>query len=67
MVTQLILCETTETPGTRDDCENSVHDYPLPNNFVAAEELATKRLRYGWKQPRCPRCKRYGWAKGRTW
>jgi hypothetical protein len=55
------ICGGDESPGPRDDCPNSVHDYPLPSGYNDAHEVAGRRLRRRWVNPRCPDCGLYGW------
>jgi hypothetical protein len=48
----------------RGDCPNSLHDWPLPNGYVDGCEMADARLRYRWKNVKCPDCSLYGWLPG---
>lgn len=59
---KVIICGLDETPGPREEeCENRIHNYPLPSGYTSAFEVAGRRLRRGWKNPRCPDCGIYGW------
>lgn len=42
-------------------CMNSLHDYPLPNGYVAASDEADDRLATKWQNLKCPDCGLYGW------
>lgn len=56
------ICGGDETPGPRGTtCDNVFHNYPLPSGYTDASEVAARRLRRGWKNPRCPDCGIYGW------
>lgn len=46
----------------RGDCPNSLHDWPLPDGYNEAEEVARSRISQGWTQKRCPDCELYGWT-----
>ena len=59
------LCGGDFTPGPREECSHSVHDWPLPSGYVDAADVASVRLRRGWANLQCPRCGLYGWAPGR--
>lgn len=59
-----IICEPDYTPGTRDECPNSLHDHPLPDGYIAASDVAAARLRKRWANVRCPDCGLYGWRPG---
>lgn len=61
----VILCVTDNSAGTRDVCPQKVHDWPLPNGYVAAQDEATRRLRKGWRNLKCKHCGRFGWAPGK--
>lgn len=63
--THVILCGGDLTPGPRDPCPNTLHDWPLPAGYVDAHEAAASRLYRGWKSRRCPDCGFYGWAPSR--
>lgn len=58
---RVFLCGGDETPGERDECPNVLHDFPLPNGYVDASEVAARRLRQHWRNTRCPDCGLYGW------
>jgi hypothetical protein len=48
--------------GDRDsECPNPLHDWPLSRGYVAASNEADYRLDNGWKNLKCPDCKKYGW------
>jgi hypothetical protein len=49
----------------RGDCPNPLHDYPLPDGYGEASDVAAARIRNRWSNRRCPDCKLYGWAPGR--
>lgn len=55
------ICVPDETPGPRHACPNTLHDHPLPSGYVAASDVATRRLRLRWRNLRCPDCGLYGW------
>lgn len=57
------ICETTTEPGERGtDCPESLHNWPLPDEYLSAHEEASWRLRNGWSQGRrCGRCGFLGW------
>ena len=61
----VIICGVDGPPEERRPCPNPIHNYPLPSSYVGAPEVAERRLRNGWRNPRCPRCGVYGWAPGR--
>lgn len=46
----------------REDCPDSLHDWPLPDGYVEASEVAAARLRERWSNRKCRRCGLYGWA-----
>lgn len=59
----VIVCEPDLTPGPRDACPNRLHDHPLPSGYIAASEVAERRLRQRWRNRKCPECGLYGWEK----
>ena len=63
----IILCTEDDTPGTRDECPNSLHDHPLPDGYNDAHRVAAKRLRQRWSNTRCPDCGLYGWVPPAFW
>lgn len=48
----------------RSECPSTLHDWPLPNGYVDAGEVASARLRHRWSNKRCPECSLYGWIPG---
>lgn len=46
----------------RSGCPNVLHDFPLPDGYVEASEVADARLRARWRNPRCADCGLYGWV-----
>lgn len=44
-------------------CINRVHNYPLPDSYLHASDMAHERLAAGWDNIQCPDCGRYGWVK----
>jgi hypothetical protein len=58
------LCGGDLSPGPREECANSLHDYPLPLGYVDAGEVAKHRLYKRWSNTRCPDCGLYGWTPG---
>lgn len=58
---RVYVCGGNETPGPREACPNVLHNYPLPEGYNDAAEVAGRRLNRGWKQKRCPQCNIYGW------
>ena len=58
------VCGGNEAPWPRDECPNSLHDWPLPVGFVESEEVATSRLSRKWAQVYCLTCGKYGWLPG---
>ena len=64
MSNRIYLCGGDFRPGKRDACPNTLHDYPLPDGYVDAGEVAGRRLRKRWHSPRCPDCGLYGWRPG---
>lgn len=50
-----------DTLEDRGDCPNALHDWPLPDAYVAAHEVAMSRISQGWRQKKCPKCGLYGW------
>ena len=48
------------------ECPNQVHNYPLPNSFLHAADMADERLDAGWDNIPCPDCGQYGWVKPKT-
>jgi hypothetical protein len=65
MTDPIYICGGDMTPGPRDECITSLHDYPLPAGYVNAHETAGRRLAKGWHSVRCPKCRIYGWVPGR--
>lgn len=59
------ICGGDAQPQERSACPDPLHDWPLPEGFGVAPEVAARRLRNGWKNLRCPRCGLYGWREGR--
>jgi hypothetical protein len=58
----VFVCGGDERPGSRGtDCPDSLHDHPLPGGYVAAGDVAARRLRQGWCNVKCRRCGLYGW------
>lgn len=58
----VFICGGDETPGPREtECQNALHDHPLPVGYVDAQQVAARRLRTRWYSKRCPDCRRYGW------
>lgn len=55
------ICGGDETPGTRSECPDAVHDHPLPNGYVDASTVAMRRLNTGWRNPMCKTCGIHGW------
>ena len=51
-----------DTLEDRGDCPNKLHDWPLPDDYVAAEEVARSRISQGWREQRCPECGLVGWT-----
>lgn len=49
----------------RSTCPDALHDFPLPEGYTDAAEVAASRLNHGWRNARCPRCGMYGWGPGR--
>lgn len=49
----------------RGDCPDPLHDWPLPEGYVDASEVAAARLRGRWSNRKCRRCGLHGWAPGR--
>lgn len=62
MTKRVIICIPDETPGPRDECPNRLHDHPLPSGYIAASDVAQRRLRQRWRNVRCPDCGLYGWT-----
>lgn len=60
----VFICGGDESPGTRDDCPNRLHDHPLPDGYCDAHDVAMRRIRRGWSNTRCPDCNLYGWTPG---
>ena len=58
------VCGGNGRPGPRDECPNSLHDWPLPVGFVEGEEVAASRLHRKWGQVYCLACGKYGWVPG---
>ena len=46
----------------RSDCPNALHDWPLPNGYSEAVDVASARLLNGWRNQKCLDCGYYGWA-----
>lgn len=61
----IFACGGDLSPDRRDDCPNALHDWPLPSGYVDAGEVAARRLRERWANPKCPDCGLYGWRPGR--
>jgi hypothetical protein len=59
------LCGGDTTPGQRDACPDPLHDWPLPDGYVDAAEVAASRLYRRWANVKCPICGLYGWRPGR--
>ena len=49
----------------RSACPDVLHDWPLPQGYTDAAEVAASRLGHGWHNVRCARCGLYGWTPGR--
>lgn len=49
----------------RGDCPDALHDWPLPEGYVDAGEVAGARLAARWSNRKCPQCGFHGWAPGR--
>jgi len=49
----------------RSDCPNYVHNWPLASGYVDASDMAERRIRTGWTNPRCPDCHLHGWTPGK--
>lgn len=45
----------------RGDCPHVLHDWPLPDGYVEADEVALSRVAQGWRQRQCPDCHLWGW------
>jgi hypothetical protein len=45
----------------REDCPDSVHDWPLPDGYGACFAVAEARVAARWSNKRCPACGLYGW------
>lgn len=59
------LCGGTNTPlQPRDPCPNPLHNWPLPQGYTDAGEMAGSRLAHGWTNTRCPDCGLYDWTPG---
>lgn len=63
--TTVFVCGGDMRPGSRDECPNAIHDWPLPSGYVDAFVSASRRLGNRWSQKRCPDCRRYGWLPGK--
>lgn len=50
-----------DTLEERGECPHNLHDWPLPDDYVAAHEVAMSRISQGWRQKKCPKCGLYGW------
>lgn len=61
MITHLCVVDYVALDD-RDDCPNTLHDWPLPYGCIAAHEVAMSRIYQGWGQRRCPDCHLYGWT-----
>lgn len=62
---RVIVCGMDESPGPRDACPNTLHDWPCPSGYVAHSEVAHARLYRRWFNVKCPDCGLYGWRPGR--
>jgi transcriptional regulator with XRE-family HTH domain len=60
----IFVCGGDFRSGKRDDCPDELHDYPLPNGYADAHEMAASRLAKGWQSVRCKACGLYGWIPG---
>jgi len=60
------ICGLDDRPGKRDECPDALHDWPLPNGYIEAGEVAGNRLYRKWSNVRCPRCGLYGWRPGQV-
>jgi len=60
------LCGGDFTPGDRDRCANTLHDWPTARGYVDASEQAARLLRTGWTNKKCPVCGLYGWRAGKV-
>lgn len=49
----------------RGECPNELHDYPLPDGYGDAHEVAGARIRNRWSNRKCRQCGLFGWAPGR--
>lgn len=57
------ICGGDERPGARGtECQNELHDHPLPAGYVDASIMAGRRLAEGWSNRKCPACDLHGWA-----
>jgi hypothetical protein len=57
------LCGPDEIPGPRaTDCPSALHDHPLPRGYLAASDVAGRRLRQHWHSVKCRDCGLYGWT-----
>ena len=56
------ICGGDESPGPRDPCPDTLHDYPLPVGYVDRSEVAHRRLYKRWRNVRCRQCGLYGWV-----
>lgn len=50
----------------RSECPNVLHDWPLPQGYGDASEVADARIRARWGNPKCRDCGIYGWTRGRV-
>lgn len=50
----------------RSTCPDALHNWPLPDGYIAASEVAGARLSEGWSNRKCKACGLHGWAPGRT-
>lgn len=60
-VTTVIVCGDDERLEARSECQNRLHDHPLPAGYVQAHAEASRRLNNRWSNKRCPDCHAYGW------
>lgn len=49
----------------RVSCPNTLHDWPLPDGYSDAHDVANARIANRWDSQRCPDCGIYGWTPGR--
>lgn len=60
----VIICGGNLRPGMRDSCPNELHNWPLPDGYIEAHDVAMSRLRRRWASVRCSECGKYGWRPG---